>query len=229
MEKLASHYLILVSSLLLPIAGLVLLHNGLGRLFGGSIAQNPLSKGAYMTLGVVGIPLHELSHAIAAVLFRHRIGRIQWVGFGPHGLSGYVEHSWNSRSIYQRVGLFWIGVAPLLTAMVVSVYVVGDTFMSAPIDALEATEWWKLLGIALVSFYCIPSLADLRSAVLGGVALMLVVLLVSTFFDTTMLAWIMSWIHRFTVATAIITVLSVLAWLFFYGLSLVGRWTAGNN
>ena len=222
MEAALMQYVTLVGSLLLPIAGCVILHNGLARLLGGLVVRSPLSRWAYVGLGCVGIPLHELSHAIAALLFGHRITRIQWVGFGYNGLTGHVEHRWNSRSIYQRIGLFWIGVAPMLTAIALSVFVAGDTLLKSPYEAVTALKSWELFVIALVSFYCIPSFADLKSATIGGLALLLVLLVVSMLPGFG--AWLdmaVQWIGQLTVAISIIAGLSVLGWVFFCGLSVV--------
>lgn len=76
--------------------------------------QRSFGSKAVMITGFIGVPIHELSHAIAALLFKHRITAIKLLQRPDvNGIMGYVEHSYNQNSIYQQVGNFFIGIAPI--------------------------------------------------------------------------------------------------------------------
>lgn len=70
---------------------------------------------AVMITGFIGVPIHELSHAIFALLFRHSITDIKLLQKpDENGTMGYVRHSYNPKSIYQQIGNFFIGIGPIL-------------------------------------------------------------------------------------------------------------------
>jgi len=67
------------------------------------------------TTAWLGTPIHELGHAFFCLIFRHEIKEIKL--FSPDasdGTLGFVKHAYNSKSIYQRIGLLFIGVGPVL-------------------------------------------------------------------------------------------------------------------
>lgn len=67
-----------------------------------------------MITGFIGVPIHEISHAIFAVIFGHKITAIKLLQKpDENGVMGYVEHSYNQNSIYQQIGNFFIGTAPI--------------------------------------------------------------------------------------------------------------------
>ena len=64
--------------------------------------------------------LHETSHAIMCVVFRHRIVKFKALpGESQNGETGLVLHGWDSKSIYQCIGNFFIGVAPMIVGIAV--------------------------------------------------------------------------------------------------------------
>lgn len=65
--------------------------------------------------GVIGVPVHELCHAIFAKVFFHDVKKIKW--FDPKGKGnsyGSVTHYYNDKNFYHRLGLFFIGMGPVL-------------------------------------------------------------------------------------------------------------------
>ena len=63
---------------------------------------------------VIGVPLHEMSHAIFCYIFRHKVKKVVLLQKrDENGVLGYVTHSYNPNSIYQQAGNFFIGIAPI--------------------------------------------------------------------------------------------------------------------
>ena len=67
--------------------------------------------------GLIGTVVHEFSHMLFCIIFRHQI--VEFSLFRPYksrydGVMGYVNHRCDRSSPYQMVGNFFIGIAPIL-------------------------------------------------------------------------------------------------------------------
>ncbi len=74
-------------------------------------------KGFLLTAWI-GVPVHELGHAIMCLVFRHKIIATQFFPTDTsQGALGYVQHQYNQKSIYQRIGNFFIGIGPIISGI----------------------------------------------------------------------------------------------------------------
>lgn len=104
-------------------------------------------------LALFGVVVHELSHALMAVIFRHDVDKIQLFQRGKlnddgYRTRGYVSHSWRPDSFYQQMGNLMIGLAPMLGITAVGF---GLTWWLWPalLDAnreswFSSGDWWQI-------------------------------------------------------------------------------------
>ncbi len=98
--------------------------------------------------GWLGTPIHELSHAAAALVFGHRISEMRLFKPDPAtGQLGYVKHTYNPRNPYATIlGNAIIPVAPLFggaLVMLVLTMLLAQDFLpqtAAPTTSTPATQ-----------------------------------------------------------------------------------------
>lgn len=79
-----------------------------------SLANSLGSKGTYLAAWL-GVPIHELGHALFCIPFMHRIVKIEFFKPDPlTGTLGYVSHTWNRSNPWQVMGNFFIGIGPII-------------------------------------------------------------------------------------------------------------------
>ena len=72
---------------------------------------------APLIFGWLGVMVHEISHAVVALIFGHHVDKIQLLQNpfkdGNENRMGYVSHAWSPNNKYQQAGNFFIGIAPI--------------------------------------------------------------------------------------------------------------------
>ena len=123
--------------------------------------QRSFGNKSIMITGFIGVPIHELSHAIFALIFGHKITEIKLFQKPDiSGVMGYVKHSYSKNSVYQQVGNFFIGVAPILggilsivTLMRVIIPEAYSKFIGIIETALKVTILNKITIDGIISSY----------------------------------------------------------------------------
>ncbi|HYE59994.1 MAG TPA: hypothetical protein VEA18_02310 [Candidatus Kapabacteria bacterium] len=159
----------------------------------------------------IGTPIHEMGHVLFAKLFRHRIGHVSL--FQPNeatGGLGHVGHSYDTRSLYQRIGNFFIGAAPLLFGSLVlylllsflvpngsiafsalrTYAVTGDGFFPAlhtffltlfSSENIRAWEFWVFLYVSFsIAVHSVPSAQDRKGMWHGFLFLIFLLIIVNS-------------------------------------------------
>lgn len=111
------------------------------RIIGGGVSGRVV---CYAT-GIIGTPIHELSHALMCIIFGHKIVDINVYNIDiDSGVLGFVSHEYNPRNPYHVLGNYFIGIAPILmnTAVIYLLFylLLPDTFAlaNASITSLAA-------------------------------------------------------------------------------------------
>ncbi len=73
------------------------------------------ARGVVKLTGYIGLPVHELSHALMCVLFGHSVKKIELFNQKKRAkILGYVEHTYYRDNPYHQIGNFFIGVSPII-------------------------------------------------------------------------------------------------------------------
>ncbi len=147
----------------------------------------------YVYLTAPGVMIHELSHAFFCLIFRHKIIEMKLFSPEADGTLGYVNHSYNPKSFYQRAGNFFIGTGPVWGG-IFSLWVVSRLLLPSAMfqqDSISAffsgifsfslwqcwTTWLWLYLVLTISSHIILSRPDLSGAGDGAVVIIILVLL----------------------------------------------------
>lgn len=161
---------------------------------------------AILTTGLVGTPIHELAHAITAIVFGMKVTEV--VFFRPDPVSqtlGYVNYRYNPANFVHRIGMVFTGLAPLLFGAYLvyllfivagipnlhSYFLLSDYRSLSGGDALSAIADWSLTLFAslntwqaivasvlavMIGTHSTPSRADLKGSLQGAAAVLAVLI-----------------------------------------------------
>ena len=134
----------------------------------------------YIYLTAPGVMIHETGHAVFCLIFRHKIVEMKLFSPEEDGTLGYVNHSYNPNSFYQRIGNFFIGTGPIWFGVAVlcliSWLLLPDEMQISDFFSLNFWGRWQSyiwLYLALtISSHITLSPPDFAGSVDGGIAIM---------------------------------------------------------
>lgn len=153
-------------------------------------------------IGGIGVIIHELSHLIVALIFGHHINHVTLLHIpNPRDPSdtglGVVNHAWNTHNWYQKMGNFFIGIAPLLGCTLV-LWVITNWLcpfllvdLALPTYGSAPVSWWRLLLWLFLTFNISVggfdlSGADFHNSLMGVGTLIIVILFITLALAITM-------------------------------------------
>ena len=149
----------------------------LNRLFYRMVGD---SQAVCYATGFLGTPIHELSHAVMCLLFFHRIEEMSLFRIGDDGVLGYVNHSYNPRNLYHKIGNYFIGIAPIVGGGLVLFFgmqYLAPSLFSTFREYIENLALVQAEGFGLMTFFAYAAvvvegmLTALFSVSEGGVLL----------------------------------------------------------
>ena len=80
-----------------------------------SLSYKVLGQKIYLyVFGWLGTSVHELGHAIFAIIFAHKVSEVKLFTPASGKSLGQVKHSYTKGNPYQTIGNFFIGIGPIL-------------------------------------------------------------------------------------------------------------------
>ncbi len=108
----------------------------------------------YIT-GAIGTPIHECAHALFCLIFGHKIKEIKLFQINSaDGTLGYVNHSYNPKNIYHKIGNFFIGIAPIIVIAAVLylfAYLLLPDFVTEINGSFKISNFIKDIGSVFTS------------------------------------------------------------------------------
>ncbi|MBW1604906.1 hypothetical protein [Lactobacillus sp. Sy-1] len=167
--------------------------------------------------GGIGIIIHEFSHLIIAIIFGHKITsfRLLHVPRGNDDNSlGYVNHTFNPQSSYQRMGNLFIGIAPIFgcaAALMFTTWLLEPQIITSfntlpnlrfPVGIFTLESIWKLIGLIFIASSISIGGFDLSSADLSNIKFGLIVIVGITIFTSSFATVLgvapayLAWLHN---------------------------------
>lgn len=166
-------------------------------------AFGPHKRMASLISGLVGTPVHELAHAVVALLAGFKLKKVAFYSPDPHSMTlGYVNFLYSPNRLTHQIGIVFVGIAPLVVGAY-GVYALfrlnnlplmhhylsieaiqygnaganWERFIGWGRDMAESVHAWPdylaVLLSVMIGLHATPSKADLKGTTLGSFVLMI--------------------------------------------------------
>ncbi|MBE6601435.1 MAG: hypothetical protein E7637_02875 [Ruminococcaceae bacterium] len=120
--------------------------------------------------GIIGTPFHELSHALMCLVFGHKILEIKFFQIDEEsGTLGYVSHTYNHKNIYQVIGSFFIGTAPIFVGTIFICVLIKAMIPAAAVEIEAYLQDFALAQSMGISVYSLKYAAITFSGMVGAI------------------------------------------------------------
>ena len=132
----------------------------------------------------IGTPVHELSHALIALLFGFRITEFRPFIFDPSSTTlGFVRYSYDPTNLLQQIGHFFVGIAPVFVPLAIiyllyRILIPKEALEGQPSKLFRPQTFIFLFVVAQIVLHMRCSPADLSGAALGLPFLIAILLLI---------------------------------------------------
>jgi hypothetical protein len=147
---------------------------GILETYANTFLTKALGRKGVLFTAWIGTPIHEIGHLLMCFIWGHRVTKVKLLQLNPtNGVLGFVEHQYNHGSMYQQIGLFFIGLGPIFSG--IGSLILGMYFM-LPDTYVALTEYIfheltfdgtpivgvlvKTLSIILESFFTVDNLLN---------------------------------------------------------------------
>lgn len=193
----------------------ILLFGLIFHYYSNKSSQNLLSINwfSYALFAFVGTTIHEISHYFMCLIFRYKINEVKL--FRPikgkkDRILGYVNYSYNKNNLYQKIGNFFVGIAPmiggsfviailfifLMNPLYINLNNLDEITLKNIIMVMYNTKY-NIFNLIIFTFLTISisvhmsiSSSDLKNAIYGVIWLEFILLIISiilTFFNINLL------------------------------------------
>lgn len=144
-----------------------------------------VGRGLVMATSIIGTPIHELGHAVMCFPFGHKIIKVcLWDPKAKNGVLGYVNHTYNKKNIWHRLGSLFISMGPIILGLLVVMLIMalcfpqslGEYYFSVASVEMSLSGFFELMAksVSIIPLSIADGSSPIWAKILGGVLILCV-------------------------------------------------------